>query len=89
MSKIQEVLGIGNIGCINDGKVIQHVWYLCAMNFKVFNILLTDYVWAFSIAFDSGNKCNQSYIELCIHFCLDCQVHNLHLIALPIHKRHT
>ena len=59
------------------------------MNFNAFNILLTDYVWAFSIAFDGGNKSNQSYVDVHICFCLDCQVYNLHLIALPIHERHT
>ena len=70
-------------------KVIQFVWYLFAMNFNVFNILLTDYVWAFSIDLDSGNKSNQSYVDVCICFSLDCQVYNLHLIAIPIHERHT
>jgi hypothetical protein len=52
VSKTKETLGIGNIGCINVGKVIQYVWYLCAINYNAFNILLTDYVWAFSIAFE-------------------------------------
>ena len=28
VSKTKEILGIGNIGCINVGKVILHVWYL-------------------------------------------------------------
>ena len=89
VSKTKETLGIGNFGSINVGKVIQYVWYLCAMNFNAFNILLTDHVWAFSIAFDGGNKCNQSYVDVCIRFCLDYQLYNLHLIALPIHERHT
>ena len=47
VSKTMETLGIGNIGCINVGKIIKYVWYLCAINFNAFNILLTDYVWAF------------------------------------------
>ena len=89
MSKTKVTLGVGNIGCINVGKVIQFVWYLFAMNFNVFNILLTDYVWAFSIDLDSGNKSNQSYVDVCICFSLDCQVYNLHLIAIPIHERPT
>ena len=89
VTKTKETLGVGNIGCINVGKVIQYIWYLCAMNFNAFNILLTDYIWAFSIAFDGGNSSNQSYVDVCICFCLDCQVYNLHLIALPIHEHHT
>ena len=68
VSKTKEILGIGNIGCINVGKDIQYVWYLCAMNFNAFNILLTDYVWAFSIAFDGGNISNQSYVDVCFCF---------------------
>ena len=89
VSKTKETLGIGNIGCNDVGKVIQFIWYFCAMNFNAFNILLTDYVWAFSIAFDGGNKSNQSYVDVHICFCLDCQVYNLHLIALPVHEHHT
>jgi hypothetical protein len=89
VSKTTETLGIRNIGCINVGKVIQYIRYLCAINFNAFNILLTDYVWAFSIAFDGGNTSNQSYVGVCICFCLDCQLYNIHLIALPIHERQT
>ena len=90
VTKTKENLG-GNIGCVNVGKVIQYIWYLCAKSFNAFNILLSDYVWAFPIAFDGGNKSNQSYVDVdvCICFCLDCQVYNLHLIALPIHEHHT
>jgi hypothetical protein len=86
VSNTKETLGIGNIGCFIVGKVIQYIWYLCAMNFNAFNILLTDYVWAFSINFDGENKSNQSYVDVCICFCLDCQEYNLHLITLPIHE---
>ena len=89
VTKTKETLGIGDIGCINVGKVIQYIWYLCAMNFNAFNILLTYYICAISIAFDDGNKCNLSYVDACICFSLDCQVYNLHLIALPIHECHT
>ena len=79
VSKTKETQGIGNIGYTNVGKVILYIWYLCATIFNAFNTLLTDYVWAFSIAFDSGNKRNQSYVDVCFCFYLDCQVYNLHL----------
>ena len=46
-------------------------------------------MYGFSIAFAGGNKSNQSYIDVTFCFCLDCQVYNLHLIALPIHECHT
>jgi hypothetical protein len=31
----------------------------------------------------------QFYVDLCICFCVETQLCNLHLIALPIHKHHT
>ena len=43
----------------------------------------------FSIAFDSGNKSNQSFVDVTICFSLDCQGYNLHLLALPVHECHT
>ena len=46
-------------------------------------------MYGFSIAFAGGNKSNQSYVDVCICFSLDCQVYNLHLIAIPIHERPT
>ena len=89
VQQTRETTGIGNIGNVSKGKVIQYIRYLCAMNFNTLSMLLTDCVWAFSIAFDGGNKSDQSYVDVRIRFCLDNQVHNLHLIALPMHERHT
>jgi hypothetical protein len=89
VSKTRETTGIGSIGNISKGKVIQYVRYLCAMNFNSLSSLLSDRVWAFSIAFDGGNKSNQSYVDVRIRFCVETQLCNLHLIALPFHERHT
>jgi hypothetical protein len=33
VSKTKDTLGIGNIGYINVGKVIQYLWYLCSNKF--------------------------------------------------------
>jgi hypothetical protein len=59
------------------------------MNFNALSLLLTDHIWAFSIAFDGGNKSNQSYVDVRIRFCVENHVCNLHLVALPIHERCT
>ena len=59
------------------------------MNLNALSLLLTDHIWAFSIAFDGGNKSNQSYVDVRIRFCVENHVCNLHLVALPIHERHT
>jgi hypothetical protein len=88
--KTRETTGIGNIGNVSKGKLIQYVRYLCAMNFVALSLLLTDHIWAFSIAFDGGNKGNQLlYVDLRVRFCVENHVCNLHLVALPIHERHT
>ena len=70
-------------------KVIEYVRYLCAMNFNALSLLLTDHIWAFSIALDGGNKSNQMYVDVRICFCVENRhVCNLHVVALPIHERH-
>jgi hypothetical protein len=68
VSKTKETLGIGNIGCINVGKVIQHVQYMCAINFNEFNILLTDYVWAFQLLLLVGIKAINPILMLLFAF---------------------
>lgn len=84
----KETTGLGEIGNVNMGKVIASCRYVCAMSFQIMSDVLHR-VWAFSIAFDGGNKSNQSYLDVRIRFCLDAKIHNLHLVALPMHERHT
>jgi hypothetical protein len=46
-------------------------------------------VWAFSIAFDGGNKSDTSYLDVRLRFAIENTMHNFHLVALPMRGRHT
>jgi hypothetical protein len=50
------------------GKVIQYVRYLCAKNFNALSLLLTDHIWAFSIALDGGIKAINRMLTLVFAF---------------------
>ena len=81
VSKTKETPGIGNIGCINVGKIIQYIWYLCAMNFNAFNILLTEFVWAFQLLLTVGIKAIN--LLLMLLFALVWIVKDTIYISLP------
>jgi hypothetical protein len=52
---LKEIMGLGEIGNIIVGKVIQVVQYTCAFNFETIRNVL-HHVWAFSIAMNGGTK---------------------------------
>ena len=84
----KEISGLGTIGNIHIGKVIQVVQYTCAFNMEViYNIL--NHVWAFSIAIDNGTKASVPYLDVRLRFVLKGKLYNIHLIALPMYKSHT
>jgi hypothetical protein len=75
--------GLAQIGRINMTKVILYTQYMCAMAFQTMQFILI-LLWYFSIAFDVGNKSNTSYLDVCIQFCQGNNLHNLHVVALPM-----
>ena len=45
--------------------------------------------WAFSIAFDRGNKSDSSYLHVRVRACIEHKLYNLHLIgAIPMRDHH-
>ena len=62
-------------------KVIQFVWYLFAMNFNAFNILLTEFVWAFQLLLTVGIKAIN--LLLMLLFALVWIVKDTIYISLP------
>ena len=80
--------GLAQIGRINMTKVILYTQYMCAMAFQMMQDILNS-LWCFSIAFDVGNKSNTSYLDVQIRFCQGNNLHNLHVVALPMQQRHT
>ena len=80
--------GLGTLGNINIGKVIQTVRYTCAFNMEVIRSVL-DHVWAFSIAMDGGTKSSVPYLDVRLRFVLQGKLFNIHLVALPMYESHT
>jgi hypothetical protein len=69
-------------------KVIRLVQYLCTMNYQML-LTICQSVWAFSIAFDGGNKIDTSYLDVRLQFAIENTIHNFHLVALPMRGSHT
>ena len=80
--------GLGTLGNINIGKVIQTVRYTCAFNMEVIRSVL-DHVWAFSISMDGGTKSSVPYLNVRLRFVLQGKLFNIHLGALPMFESHT
>jgi hypothetical protein len=84
----KEATALGQIGNVSMAKVIRSTRYICAMSYQMISDILHK-VWAFSIAFDGGNKSNTSYFDVRIRFTMENNLHNKHLVALPMRERHT
>jgi hypothetical protein len=84
----KEITGLGKIGCPNEGTISKMVRVVCALNFDVIAALLTQ-VWAFSLAFDMADHVNDSYIDLRVRFELSGQIHDVHVILIPMVDKHT
>ncbi len=79
-------LKVQKLGGINDHNVGQYVYALVATNLnKIVDLLLHPSVWAFSIAEDGNTHRSSSFFDMHIRICVKS---NLHLIAIPMFKRH-
>ena len=83
-----QMTGLAQIGRINMTIVILYTQHMCAMAFQMMKDILNS-LWCLSIAFDVGNKCNTSYLDVQIWFCQGNNPHNLHVVALPMQQWHT
>ena len=79
----KQVTGLAQIGRINMTKVILYTQYTCTIAFQMMQDILKS-LWCFSIAFDVGNKSNTSYLDVQVQFCQGSNLHNLHVVALPM-----
>ena len=84
----KEFLGLGALGNISIGKVIQVVRYTCAFNYEIIRKVL-HHVWAFSIAMDAGTKGSVPYLDVRLRLVLRGKLFNIHLVALPTYESHT
>ena len=88
LRETKETTGMGCIGNVSAGKVIQVVRSTCGFNFEIIKNVLHD-VWAFSIAMDGGTKGTVPYLDVRLRFVVQGKLFNVHFIALPMHESHT
>ena len=63
---------------------------ICSVNLqKVISCARAVVAWAFALAFDIGNKQNNSYLAIRCRILLKGKLENLHLLALPMLDKHT
>jgi hypothetical protein len=84
----KEKCGLGALGNVSMGKVIQVVRYTCALNYEIMREILAN-IWAFSIAVDGGTKASVPYLDVRMRVVVRRKLFNIHLVALPMYERHT
>ncbi len=78
----------GNIGAMSQGTVSSTCRKVCAINLQSIKELFKD-IWAFSIGFDAANHARSSYLDVRMRCFYRGELHNLHLMAIPMRDRHT
>jgi len=79
---------MGILGSLSDNEVSKHCRIVCAISLQWLKELLSN-VWAFSIATDAGNNSGSAYLDLRVRFYLKGNLHNFHLLAIPMRESHT
>ncbi|CAK9860155.1 unnamed protein product [Sphagnum jensenii] len=81
-------LKVPKLGDINYHNVGQYIRALVATNLnKITDMLLHSSIWAFSVVEDGNTHHSNSFFEMRI--CVNGVLSNLHLVAIPMSKRHT
>lgn len=85
---VKKILECGNIGTVNETTVSCICRAVCAINLQYLKELFKK-VWAFSIGFDAANHMRSSYLDVRMRCYYNGELHNLHLMAIPMRERHT
>ena len=72
----------------NRRKVSSFLRVMCASNLQMLRDILAG-CWAFSLALDGATHQSTSYLDIRVCFCANGDIHNCHLLALPMTERHT
>ena len=88
LTEVKEEIGCTKLGYCTRNTVVKVVRSVCAINFQNIKELLSR-SWAFFLAFDCGNKSNQSYLDVRIRLVLCAQIENFYLVAIPLTSAHT
>lgn len=75
---------------ISGRKVAGYARITTAHNLqKIADLLKDRRCWAFSIAFDGATCSGKSFVDVRARICIDGTIENLHILAVPIHDKHT
>ena len=79
---------MGIFGTISDAEVSKMCRIICAVNLQYLKELFKS-IWAFAIAIDAGNNTGSLYLDLCMQCFFNNNLHNFHVLAIPMQERHT
>ena len=88
MHSTKTMTGIGTLGCCQDTDVARCARLCVAINLQKVALMLRR-VWAFSVAADMSTHMGTSYLDVRVSLCWYMAVLNIHLLAIPMHYRHT
>ncbi len=84
----KELTGMACYSGCNRHKVSLFLRVMCASNLQMLYDVLSD-CWAFSLALDGATHQSTSYLDIRVRFWAGDNIHNFHLLALPMNERHT
>ena len=88
MDSTKEVTNLGYLAGVNMLKVIQCVRTVVSLSLQYCSELMMQ-AWAYSIALDGSNKGTSAYLDVRLRIFSSQDIHNLHLLAIPMFDRHT
>ncbi|KAH8944818.1 hypothetical protein BDL97_12G005300 [Sphagnum fallax] len=83
----KELTGMACYSGCNRRKVSSFLRVMCASNLQMLSDVLFD-CWAFSLALDGATHQSTSYLDIRVRFWAGDNIHNFHLLVLPMNERH-
>ena len=78
------------VGSISEADIAKFIQCLTAISLQYISELISsDDVWGYSIAFDAGSNHGDSFVDVRVRFYKRGKIHNFHLLAIPLRVRHT
>jgi hypothetical protein len=82
--------GLNKLSGVRESDVEKYIRAIVAVNLqKMSSLLQSKECWAFSIAFDGATKHGISFIDARLRMHIEGEIQNFHLLAVPLHERHT
>lgn len=88
MKIVTEETGISYYSGVSDTSASVYSRIVCGISLEYLSQILSS-VWAFALALDSSTHLGHSYLDMRARFIIDKKIQNVHLIALPLHGKHT